>query len=139
MRSHSGSLGRVTFLRVRPLASIALALSFIMRTPAQQSALRYAGTVGQQHVIMVLELSGEAVGGGHYAYGNLKSAIRIVDSRQFGTTLVLQDEDGNILHLHFEDAAGEKTGSLNTAAMLEGTLDRGELDLPVKLSREEHE
>ena len=95
----------------------------------------YAGTVGQQHVTMVLDVLDDTVRGGHYHYDGQRSEISIVDSRQFGTTMVLQDEDGNILHLHFEDAAGEKTGSLKTAAMLEGTLDRGEQDLSVRLTR----
>ncbi len=135
MCSRSGSLSGVIFPRIRPLALIVMASSLTASIFAQQPSLRYAGTVGKQHVVLILELSGDSVSGGHYTYDNVKSEIRIVDSRQFGTTVVLQDEDGNILHLHFEDAAGEKTGSFQTAAMLEGTLDRGELDLPVKLSR----
>lgn len=106
--------------------------------PAQtgESPLRYSGTVGEQRVAFLLEVSGDRVSGGHYTYRGQKSEVRIVDSRQFGTTVVLQDEDGNILHLHFQSASGEKTGSFASAAMLEGTLDREELDLPVRLTRE---
>lgn len=102
---------------------------------AQKVALRYAGTVGQQHVTLSLQVTGDALDSGHYAYDGQKSEIQIVDSRIFGSTLVLQDEDGNIIHLHFENASGDKAGSFQAAAVMEGTLDRGEMDLPVKLSR----
>ena len=101
----------------------------------QTNSLRYAGTVGEQHAVLSLDVEGDAVTSGHYAYDRQKSDIRIVDSRVIGTTVVLQDEDGNILHLHFETRDGEKAGGWKNAAMLEGTLDRGELDLPVKLTR----
>lgn len=100
--------------------------------------MHYAGTIGQQQVTLQVEVADDTLRAGHYSYRNQSSQIRIVDSRRFGTTLVLQDEDGNILHLHFEDAAGGKAGSFQSAAMLEGTLDRGELDLPVKLTRQQH-
>ena len=97
--------------------------------------LHYMGTIGQQRVALSLEISGDDVTAGHYAYDAQKSDVRIVDSRLIGSTVVLQDEDGNILHLHFESARGEKAGGWKNAAMLEGTLDRGDLDLPVKLTR----
>ncbi|MGI4758733.1 MAG: hypothetical protein ACRYGF_18020 [Janthinobacterium lividum] len=114
---------------------VVLLCGTVCAAQAPSPGLRYGGTVGQQKVTLLLEVAGEAVGGGYYTYDRQKGDIRIVDVRQFGTTVVLQDEDGNILHLHFEDAAGEKTGSLQAADLLEGTLDRGELDLPVKLLR----
>lgn len=117
------------------IAAIAATTLLFGNASAQQGPLRYAGTAGQQHITLQLELAGDAVRGGQYRYDGQKSDIRIVDSRQFGTTVVLQDEDGNILHLHFEDAGGEKAGSFQAAAMLEGTLDRGDLDLPIKLKR----
>lgn len=101
------------------------------------ATLRYTGTIGQQQVTLQLQVADDTLRDGHYGYRGQPSQIRIVDSRRFGTTLVLQDEDGNILHLHFEDAAGGKAGGFQSAAMLEGTLDRGELDLPVKLTRQE--
>ena len=101
----------------------------------QAQTLHYTGTVGQQHVALSLEIADDNVTAGHYAYDAQKSDVRIVDSRVIGTTVVLQDEDGNILHLHFESAKGDKAGGWKNAAMLEGTLDRGELDLPVKLTR----
>ena len=104
-------------------------------TAQRVQMLQYTGTVGQQRVAMSLQLSDDNVTAGHYAYEAQKSEIRIVDSRVIGSTVVLQDEDGNILHLHFESAPGEKAGGWKTAAVLEGTLDRGELDLPVKLAR----
>ncbi|MGI4854236.1 MAG: hypothetical protein ACRYF4_09355 [Janthinobacterium lividum] len=122
---------------LRIVAIAATTLLFSNAVTAQQGMLRYAGTVGQQHITLQLELAGDAVRGGQYRYDGQKSNIRFVDSRQFGTTVVLQDEDGNILHLHFEDAGGEKAASFQAAAMLEGTLDRGELDLPIKLKRTE--
>jgi hypothetical protein len=124
------------FLRVSSLALFACALASSPHAAAQRvQTLHYAGTVGQQHVAMSLELADDAVTAGHYAYDAQKSEIRIVDSRVIGSTVVLQDEDGNILHLHFESAPGEKAGGWKNAALLEGTLDRGELDLPVKLTR----
>lgn len=125
------------FLRTAHLF-FAVALLLPFQAGAQNSAetLHYTGTVGQQHVSMAIELAGDAVSSGHYAYDR-QSEIRIVDSRVFGSTVILQDEDGNILHLHFELAGGEKAGGWKRAAMLEGTLARGDLDLPVKLTRVE--
>ncbi len=123
------------FLPVFFLAGLFLTPPARAQRPAD--TLRYAGTVGQQHVTLSLQVTADAVDSGHYAYDGQKSDIQIVDSRVIGTTMVLQDEDGNIIHLHFEDAQGEKAGGFKAAAMLEGTLDRGELDLPVKLKRVE--
>ena len=124
-------LSRAASLVLCAAASLA-ALPNAAAQPAD--TLRYAGTVGQQHVVMSLELAGDAVNAGHYAYDR-QADIRIVDSRVIGSTVVLQDEDGNILHLHFESAGGEKAGAWKSAAVLEGTLNRGDLDLPVKLTR----
>jgi hypothetical protein len=127
------------FLRAFSLATFAAALACSTLAAAQRAqTLRYTGNVGQQHVALLLELADDDVTAGHYTYDAQKSEIRIVDSRVIGSTVVLQDEDGNILHLHFESAAGEKTGGWKNAAMLEGTLDRGDLDLPVKLARSEN-
>ena len=123
-------------LRASSFAMLAAALACSTHAAAQRvQTLHYAGTMGQQHVAMSLDLSDDDVTAGHYAYDAQKSEIRIVDSRVIGSTVVLQDEDGNILHLHFESAPGEKAGGWKNAAVLEGTLDRGELDLPVKLTR----
>ena len=113
-----------------------LASFLLSAAPPPPADLRYAGTVGQQHVSLRLQVEADTVRGGAYTWGGQKGEVRIVDSRQFGTTVVLQDEDGNILHLHFEDAAGAKAGSFDAAAMLEGTMDRAEQDLPVKLTRQ---
>ena len=136
-QTRSVSLHRVMFSRFHTSSLAALALPALALASAQQATdtTHYAGTVGQQRVTFTLETSGDVVSGGVYTYAGQKSEIHIVDSRRFGTTVVLQDEDGGVLHLHFEDADGEKAGSFKTAAMLEGTLDRGELDLPVKLKR----
>ncbi len=106
-----------------------LSLLAALLLPATQSPpadLRYAGTVGQQRVTLRLQVEADAIRGGGYTWSGQRSEVKLVDSRQFGTTVVLQDEDGNILHLHFEDAA----------AMLEGTMDRAEQDLPVRLTRQ---
>lgn len=126
-----------------PLSSVVVAcagvfagLAMVAQAPAPDT-VRYAGTIGQQQVLLQLKVADDTLRDGHYGYRNQPGQIHIVDSRRFGTTLVLQDEDGNILHLHFENAAGEKAGTFQAAAMLEGTLDRGELDLPVKLTRQE--
>lgn len=115
--------------------AVALSLSFYGEAQSSAETLHYAGTVGQQHVAMQIELLDDAVNSGHYAYDR-QGEIQIVDSRIFGTTVVLQDEDGNILHLHFESAGGAKAGGWKYATMLEGTLARGDLDLPVRLTRE---
>ena len=122
------------FFSIAVCAGLFAGLTAAAQAPA---TLRYAGTIGEQTVTVQLEVADDTLRTGHYGYRGQPSQIRIVDSRRFGTTLVLQDEDGNILHLHFENAAGEKAGGFATAAMLEGTLDRGELDLPVKLVRQE--
>ena len=123
-------------LRASALVVFAAALFSVPNADGQRpETLHYMGTIGQQRVALSLEISGDDVTAGHYAYDAQKSDVRIVDSRLIGSTVVLQDEDGNILHLHFESARGEKAGGWKNAAMLEGTLDRGELDLPVKLTR----
>lgn len=123
-------------LRTPFVAAFAAALACVSYAAGQSDgALRYTGTVGRQRVSLSLQINDDNVSAGHYVYDAQKSEIRIVDSRVIGSTVVLQDEDGNILHLHFESAAGEKTGGWKNAAMLEGTLDRGQLDLPVKLTR----
>ena len=96
---------------------------------------RYRGQAGQQQVSFFFDLEENALRGGHYTYTSQKSDIRIVDARVFGSTVVLQDEDGNILHLHFETASGQSTGSWKSAERLEGTLERGDLDLRVELTR----
>ncbi len=127
-------------MRRSVFSSVAISTSLFAGLAAAAQApatLRYAGTIGEQSVTFQFEVADDTLRNGHYGYRGQRSQIRIVDSRRFGTTLVLQDEDGNILHLHFETAAGEKTGGFSAAAMLEGTLDRGELDLPVKLIRKE--
>lgn len=113
-----------------------LAALLLPATQSPPADLRYAGTVGQQRVTLRLQVEADAIRGGGYTWASQKGEVRIVDSRQFGTTVVLQDEDGNILHLHFEDAAGGKAGSFDAAAMLEGTMDRAEQDLPVRLTRQ---
>lgn len=124
------------FLRASSVIALAAGLACVPSAAAQQAeTLRYTGSVGQQRVALSLEIADESVTAGHYAYDAQKSDIRIVDSRVIGSTVILQDEDGNILHLHFESAKGDKAGGWKNAAMLEGTLDRGELDLPVKLTR----
>ena len=123
-------------LRATSIVIVTAALASIPGAVAQRAeTLHYTGTVGQQRVSFALEIAADSVTAGHYVYDAQQSEIRIVDSRLIGTTVVLQDEDGNILHLHFESASGEKAGGWKTAAMLEGTMDRGELDLPVKLTR----
>lgn len=103
--------------------------------PVVAAEVTYAGTMGQQHVTLSLDVDGNAVRSGHYSYDAQRSDIRIVDSRVFGTTVVLQDEDGNILHLHFQDAHGAGVAGWKAAESLGGTLSRGDLDLPVNLSR----
>lgn len=126
------------FPRLYSVALVCAGLFAGMHAAAQAPAtLRYAGTIGQQQVFFQLRVADDTLRDGSYSYRSQGGDIRFVDSRRFGTTLVLQDEDGNILHLHFEDAAGEKASGFPSAAMLEGTLDRGELDLPVKLTRQD--
>ena len=124
----------------RYAVAVAYAVLFpgLLAAAQAPATLRYAGTIGQQQVTLQLEVADDTLRDGRYSYRSQPGEIRLVDSRRFGTTLVLQDEDGNILHLHFEDAAGAKASGFRSAAMLEGTLDRGELDLPVKLTRQEH-
>ncbi len=107
---------------------------------AQKAAsppLVYKGTVGQQHVTMLLDVEGSSLNGGHYSYDGQKSEIRFTEVRVFGTTAALQDEDGNTLHLHMKSASGGGAPEWANAATLEGTLVRGNLDLPVRLTRTE--
>ncbi len=97
--------------------------------------VQYKGTMGEQHVTVSLEIRGESLHGGHYRYDTQASEIRFTEVRFFGTTAVLQDEDGNTLHLHLRRASGEGAPDWAEAAALDGTMVRGDLDLPVKLTR----
>ncbi len=95
----------------------------------------YTGTAGQQHVTVWLDFDGGALRGGRYQYDGQSSTVRFDEVRVFGTTAVLADEDGNTLHLHMKTASGGGTTEWATAAGLEGSLERGDLDLPVTLAR----
>jgi hypothetical protein len=106
------------------------------RTPSGPPELMtYEGTLGQQRVGMSLVVRGEAVTDGHYFYVSQLTDIALLDSRYFGTTIVLQDEIGGIFHLHFEDGAGRHLVGFEKSEVLVGTMDRGDLDLPVRLRR----
>ena len=116
---------------------VGCAAGALAQTSGEEPGLLYRGIVGQRHVTALLDVQGESLRGGHYSYDGQKDVIHFTEVRFFGTTAVLQDEDGNILHLHLRTAAGKGAPDWKDAGALEGTLVRGDLDLPVKLTRME--
>jgi hypothetical protein len=98
-------------------------------------ALQYEGTIGQQHVRLTLQTDGDIVSDADYQYDSQPGKIAFSENRVFGTTIVLADDDGNMFHLHLRNADGTTAPDIAHAQKLDGTMDRGELDLPVNLTR----
>ncbi len=115
-----------------------LAAACLMASSHAQDAkhtLQYQGTIGQQHVRLTLQTDGDLVSDAEYEYDRQPGRIAFSENRVFGTTIVLADDDGNMFHLHLRNADGTTAPDIAHALKLDGTMDRGELDLPVNLSR----
>jgi hypothetical protein len=113
------------------LLPVAGALSSV--SAAQTVELR--GTIGQQKVTMSIQFDGDTITSAKYKYESQKDAVPVSESKFFGTTVILADDDGNVFHLHMRKADGVSTMEVKDIAKMDGTMDRNELDLPVMMER----
>lgn len=118
-------------LRSLFIAGVLLAITLA----AGAETLRYRGTVGQRSATITLNVSGDDVTNASYRFDRETVTSIFSQSHLMGTTLVLADEDGNIFHLHLQDAAGDGVKDFPHAVQLQGDMTRDELDLPVLLKR----
>ncbi|SEB91988.1 hypothetical protein [Terriglobus roseus] len=100
---------------------------------ARAEVMRFHGTIGQRGVTMTLDVKDELVTDAKYKYDNEASELAVSESHLFGATVVLADDDGNNFHLHLQDADGTSVTTFAKTRKLTGTMQREELDLPVKL------
>ncbi len=113
----------------------ALSLGLLSTSVAAAQKVELRGTVGQQRVVMSIDFDHDSITSATYRYESQKNAVPISESRFLGTTVVLADEDGNVFHLHLLRADGSATTDVKEATRMDGTMDRGDLDLPVKMER----
>ena len=118
-------------LRLLFLVGILLAITLV----ASAETLRYRGTIGQRTATITLNVSGDNVSDASYRYDRETVTSTFAQAHLMGTTLVLADEDGNIFHLHLQDASGGGVKDFPHALQLQGNMTREELDLPVSLKR----
>ena len=116
--------------RLRALVVLPVLLA---ASAAHGETLRFKGTIGQQSVTLTLDVKDELVTGAKYRYDSQQSEVPIPESRLFGATVVLADDDGNNFHLHLQDASGGSVTTFARTLKLTGTMQRNDLDLPVKL------
>jgi hypothetical protein len=100
-----------------------------------QGTVDFRGTIGQQKVTLSILFNGDTITSAKYQYESQKEAVPVTESKSFGTTIILADDDGNIFHLHMRKADGIATTEVGNATVLDGTMDRDALDLPVKMAR----
>jgi type 1 fimbria pilin len=100
---------------------------------AHAETLHFKGTIGQQSVALTLDVKDDLVTDATYKYDSQKSGVPISESHLFGATVVLADDDGNNFHLHLQDATGTSVTTFAKTLKLTGTMQREELDIPVKL------
>jgi hypothetical protein len=122
--------------RVRvSLALLAVGASLSPALQAQEKTVDFRGTIGQQKVMMSILYSGDTITSAKYQYETQKEAVPVTESKSFGTTVILADDDGNVFHLHMRKANGVATTDVGDAMVMDGTMDRDALDLPVKMER----
>ncbi|SDF93221.1 hypothetical protein [Terriglobus roseus] len=137
---HSDSAWHLRFdtlacVKLRSLFIVGVLLAITLVASAE--TLRYRGTIGQRTATITLNVSGDDVTDASYRYDRETATTTFSQAHLMGTTLVLADEDGNIFHLHLQDAAGVGVKDLPHAQQLQGNMTRDELDLPVLLKRAE--
>ncbi len=120
----------MNFRRFALLSTMA-ALTFT--AVARAATMRFHGTIGQRSVTLTLDVRDELVTDAKYKYDSERSEVPVPESRLFGATVVLADDDGNNFHLHLQDAEGASVTTFAKTLKLTGTMQREELDLPVKL------
>jgi len=102
---------------------------------AGAETLRYRGNIGQRTATVTLNVNGDDVTDASYRFGRETVTSTFSQAHLLGTTLVLADDDGNIFHLHLQDAGGSGVKDFARAQQLQGNMTRDELDLPVLLKR----
>jgi hypothetical protein len=120
----------MNFRRSALLFSLA---TLTLTAAARAEMMRFQGTIGQRSVTLLLDVKDELVTEAKYKYDNEKSEVPVPESRLFGATVVLADDDGNSFHLHLQDADGTSVTTFAKTRKLTGTMQREDLDLPVKL------
>lgn len=124
-------------MNVRARLSVCTAALATLLAPAAwaQGTTQFRGTIGQQKVTLSIQFEGDAVLTAHYRYESQKSDVPVTESKLFGTTVILADDDGNVFHLHLRRADGVATTEVKEAALMDGIMNREDLDLPVKMER----
>ncbi|AFL86380.1 hypothetical protein Terro_0028 [Terriglobus roseus DSM 18391] len=120
----------MNFRRIAFLTTLAILTA---TAAARAETMRFHGTVGQRSVTLTLDVKDELVAAAKYKYDNEASEVPVPESRLFGSTMVLADDDGNNFHLHLQNADGGSVTAFARTLKLTGTMQREELDLPVKL------
>ncbi|WP_047491152.1 hypothetical protein [Terriglobus sp. TAA 43] len=120
-------------MKLRSLFIVGILLAVTLVASAE--TLRYRGSIGQRTAMITLNVSGDDVTDASYRYDRETATTTFSQSHLMGTTLVLADEDGNIFHLHLQDAAGDGVKDFPHTQQLQGNMTRDELDLPVLLKR----
>jgi hypothetical protein len=93
------------------------------------------GTIGQRKATMSIVFDGDTIAEASYKYDSEKDSVVATDNQFFQTTVLLNDDDGNSFHLHMRRPGGQATMEVKEMVLLDGTMDREELDLPVKMER----
>jgi hypothetical protein len=70
-----------------------------------------------------------------FQYDSQKDVVPLSESKFYCITVVLADDDGNLLHLHLRRADGGSTASVKETTAVDGTMNRNDLELPVKMER----
>lgn len=120
-------------MNYRRFALLSTMTTLMFTIGARAETMRFHGTIGQRAVTLTLDVKDELVTDAKYQFDSETSEVPVPESRLFGATVVLADDDGNNFHLHLQDAAGTSVTSFAKTLKLTGTMQREELDLPVKL------
>jgi hypothetical protein len=106
------------------------------KPPGPPQTVSLHGTIGQQKVSMTIQFVGDEVKTAQYQYDSQKDVVPLSEGKFYGTTVILADDDGNVLHLHLLRADGVATGTVKETAAVDGTMNRGDdLELPIKMER----
>lgn len=124
---------RLACVKLHSLFVVGILLAMTLVAGAE--TLRYRGTIGQRTATITLNVSGDDVTVASYLFDRETATSTFSQAHLMGTTLVLADDDGNIFHLHLQDAAGSGVKDFPQAQQLQGNMTRDELDLPVLLRR----
>lgn len=120
-------------MKLRSLFVVGFLLAITLAAGAE--TLHYRGTIGQRTATITLNVSRDDVTEASYRFDRETTTSTFSQAHLMGTTLVLADDDGNIFHLHLQDASGSGVKDLAQAQQLQGNMTRDELDLPVLLKR----